>query len=133
MPESREYSDFQPSIGLLRAAEQGQQAGERPAGQRFAVIRRYDGVDPRSIDEVTRRVNEGLVPIISQIPGFVAYCALDGGGGVVASVSIFESQAGADESTRRVASWVKANLASLVPNPPQFTSGTVIAFTVKQD
>jgi hypothetical protein len=36
----------------------------------YATVRRYEGVtDPR---EATRRVNEGFVPLISQVPGFVA-------------------------------------------------------------
>ena len=99
--------------------------------QPYAVIRRYEGLDPRSIDEVARQVNEGLLPIISQIPGFVAYCALNTGGGVVASISVFEDRAGADESTRKAAVWVKQHLAALVPNPPQFTAGKVIAYKVK--
>jgi hypothetical protein len=80
---------------------------------------------------VARRVNEGLVPIISQLPGFVAYCALHTGGDVVAPITIFEDQAGADESSRRAATWVKEHLASLVPNPPQFTAGKVIAYKVQ--
>jgi hypothetical protein len=90
----------------------------------YAVIRRYEGV--QSIDEVVRRVNEGLAPLISQVPGYVAYWALDAGGGVVASVSVFEDQAGVEEATRRAASWVQGNLASLIPNPPQVTMGEVV-------
>jgi len=108
-------------------AEQTRQAPGRP----YAVIRRYAGLDPRAVDEVARRVNEELVPIISQIPGFVAYCALHTGADVVASISIFEDQAGADESTTKTAVWVKQHLASLVPNPPQFTAGHVIASKFK--
>ena len=99
--------------------------------QPYAVIRRYAGLDPRSVDELARRVNQELLPIISQIPGFVAYCALHTGGDVVASISIFEDQAGADESTRKTAIWVKRHLAGLVPNPPQFTAGEIIAYKVK--
>jgi hypothetical protein len=66
------------------------------------------------------------VPLISEVPGYVAYWALDAGGGVVASVSVFEDQAGVEEATRRAASRVKDNLASLIPNPPQVTMGEVV-------
>ncbi len=90
----------------------------------YAVIRRYEGV--QSIDEVVRRVNEGLTPLISQVPGYVAYWALDAGGGVVASVSVFEDRAGVEAATQQAASWVKENLASLIPNPPQVTMGEVV-------
>jgi hypothetical protein len=90
----------------------------------FAVIRRYEGV--QSTDEVVRRANEGLVPLISQVPGYVAYWAVDAGGGVIASVSVFEDQAGVEAVTRLAAGWLKENLTSLMPNPPQVTMGEVV-------
>jgi hypothetical protein len=39
-------------------------------------------------------VNEAFVPIISQIPGFVALYLVDAGGGVMISTSVFQDQAG---------------------------------------
>ena len=90
----------------------------------YAVIRRYEGV--QSVDDVVQRANAGLMPLISQVPGYVAYWALDAGGGVVASVSVFEDRAGVEEATQRAASWVKENVASLMPNPPQVTMGEVV-------
>jgi hypothetical protein len=131
MSDSRAYSQFEPPFGTAQQGSLEVEQIHRAADQPYAVIRRYAGLDPHSIDDVARRVNEGLVPIISQIPGFVAYCALYTGGDVVASITIFEDQAGADESTRQAAVWVKQHLASLVPNPPQFTAGNVIAYKVK--
>jgi hypothetical protein len=90
----------------------------------YAVIRRYEGV--RSPDEVVRRVQEGIVPLFSKMPGYVAYWGIDAGGGVIASVSVFQDRAGVEEANRQAASWVKENLASLVPNPPQVTMGEVV-------
>jgi hypothetical protein len=91
----------------------------------FATLRRYEGVtNPR---EVARRVSEGFVPLISQIPGFVAYYWVDAGGGVMISTSILQDESGADESNRRAKGWVQDNLASLLPNPPQITAGEVVA------
>ena len=81
---------------------------------------------------MARRVNEELLPIVSQIPGFLSYCALHTGGDVVASISIFEDRAGAEESTRQAAAWVKQHLASLVPNPAQYTAGRVIAYKASE-
>ena len=92
----------------------------------YAVVRRYEGASPRFADEGIRQINEGLLPIISQVPGFVAYYAFDAGGGVVSSVSIFDNQAGAEESNRRAADWVRQNLSEMVPNPPQVTAGQVL-------
>jgi len=90
----------------------------------YASVRRYE-MDPGSVDEVMRRVEEGFVPIVSKAPGFIAYYALDAGDGVVASITVFEDQAGAEESDRMAADWVKENVASLLPTPPEATAGDV--------
>ncbi|MER5793797.1 hypothetical protein [Streptomyces sp. NPDC001980] len=91
----------------------------------YAVVRRYEGVtDPA---EAGRRVDEGFVPLLRQVPGFVAYYWIDAGGGVMVSTSIYEDQAGADESVKRAADFVRESLASLLPNPPQVTAGQVVA------
>ena len=55
----------------------------------YASIRRYK---TSSAAEVTRRVNEGFVPRISNIVGFLAYYVIDTGEGVLASVSVFETK-----------------------------------------
>ena len=43
------------------------------------------------------------------------------------STSVFEDRAGAVESIKRAADFVRENLASLLPNPPQVTAGEVVA------
>ena len=91
----------------------------------YATVRRYEGVtDPR---EAGRRVKEGFTSLISQIPGFLAYYWVDAGDGVMVSTSVFENQAGAEESNRRAADYVRENMAPLLPNPPQITAGEVVA------
>jgi hypothetical protein len=50
---------------------------------------------------------------------------LDGGGGTVASVSVFKDRAGAEESNRMAVEWVKENLQSLLPTSPETTAGEV--------
>jgi hypothetical protein len=91
----------------------------------YAVVRRYEGVtDPT---EAGRQVNEGFVPLMRQISGFVAYYWVDAGNGVMVSTSVFQDQAGADESIATAADFVRDNLASLLPNPPQVTAGEVVA------
>ena len=86
------------------------------------VLRQYK-VDPSAVDEIVRRAREGFVPLISAAPGFVSYTISDGGPEGVTTIGTFEDQAGADESVRLAASWVKDNLASLLPDPPRVTSG----------
>ncbi|MFE0450198.1 hypothetical protein ACFW2D_02675 [Streptomyces sp. NPDC058914] len=91
----------------------------------YAVVRRYEGVtDPA---EAGRQVNEGFVPLLREVQGFVAYYWVDAGGGVMLSTSVFQDQAGAEESTRRAGDFVRDRLAALLPNPPQVTAGEVVA------
>ena len=91
----------------------------------YVTVRRYEGVvNP---GEAARRVQEGFVPLISKIHGFVAYYWVDAGGGVMISTSIFQDQDGEEESNRRAKEWVRENLAALFPNPPQITAGKVVA------
>ena len=97
----------------------------------FAAIRRYH-TDPDSLDEVVRQVNEGFVPLISDMPGFVAYIALDAGQGEYGTVSVFEDQASAEESNRVAEEWVNENLRELLPTPPDYAAGEVVAYKAKQ-
>jgi hypothetical protein len=72
-----------------------------------------------------RRVGEGFVSILREMPGFVAYYWVDTGDGVMFSTSLFEDeeatagiyeeQEGVEESNRRAAEWVEENLAQLLP------------------
>ncbi|MEU9008937.1 hypothetical protein AB0D12_03960 [Streptomyces sp. NPDC048479] len=93
----------------------------------YAVIRRYEGVtDPA---EAGRQVNEGFVPLLRQVQGFVAYYWLDAGGGVLVSTTVFQDRAGAEASTDKAVDFVRDHLASLLPNPPQVTAGEVLAYS----
>jgi hypothetical protein len=95
----------------------------------YATIRRYNGVTNAS--EAIRRVNEGFIPIISGIPGFAAYYWVDAGGGVMISVGVFQDRASAEESNSRASDYVRENLVSILPNPPQITAGEVVGQTAK--
>lgn len=90
----------------------------------YVSVRRYK-TDPGSVDELLRRVEEGFVPILSGVPGFKGYYAVDAGDGDLAFINIFEDQAGADESNARAATYVAEHLAPLLPTPPQITAGQV--------
>jgi hypothetical protein len=97
----------------------------------YAAIRRYH-TDPDSLDEVVRQVNEGFVPVISEMSGFVAYFALDAGQGEFGTVSVFEDQQSAEESNRVAEDWVNENLGELLPTPPDFAAGEVVAYKAQQ-
>jgi hypothetical protein len=88
------------------------------------VLRHYT-LESAHVDEVIRRVAQGSVPIIKGIPGFVSYSILDGGHGHLVTYSVYETRAGADESTRKAAAWVKEHIASMVPAPPRVLEGII--------
>ena len=92
----------------------------------YASIRHYK-VKSGASAEIARKVNSGFLPIISKAPGFVAYYLVDAGHDVNVSVSVFQSQAGAEESNRLAADWVKQNLAALIEGAPEITAGEVSA------
>jgi hypothetical protein len=96
----------------------------------YATVRRYDGVtNPR---EAGKRVNDSFVPLISQLPGFVAYFWVDAGGGVMFSTSVFQDKDSAQESDRKAADWLRQNnMAAVMPNPAQITAGEVVAHKAK--
>jgi hypothetical protein len=103
--------------------------GERRKGgsvkAMYAAVRRYEGVtDPK---EVARQVEEHFLPIISEMPGFVAYYLVDAGEGVMVSTSVFEHQAAEEQSSWRAGQFVADHIAPLAPNPPQITAGDVVA------
>jgi hypothetical protein len=91
----------------------------------FVSIRRYK-VNSKNLPEITRRAQAGFVPIIKGSPGFVAYYGLDTGEGTAATITIFQDKAGAEESNRRAAAWVKENLAGLLDGAPEITVGDVL-------
>ena len=93
-----------------------------------ATIRRYEGVDTTRMNEVVGKVNEKLVPQLSELPGFSGYYLIEAGNGVLSSLGLFETSEHADESTKLVTKWIAdENFNSVIPNPPKITSGKVLA------
>jgi hypothetical protein len=94
----------------------------------FATIRRYDGVDQNRSAELTRKVNEMLVPKLEKLSGFAGYWLVEADNGVFSSLSLFETPEQAKESTKFVASWIRdEKLDTVIPNQPKITSGKVVA------
>ena len=95
----------------------------------YAAVRVYEGITDDA--EAGRRVREDFLPLLDHVKGFIAYYWIDAGGGAMASLSVFEDKAGADESVRVAHQWVQENAAALIPNPPQVTEGVVVASDTK--
>jgi hypothetical protein len=92
----------------------------------FAVIRHYH-FNPKDGAEIDRRIREEFVPIVKSANGFVRYYWLDTGNGEGASLSVFKDQAGADESVRLAASYVKEHLSKLLSQKPEIIQGPIKA------
>ena len=91
----------------------------------YVAVRRYEGVtDPRKAGQL---VDEGFIPIISEMPGFVAYYWVDAGDGVMISTSVFEHKEAEEESNWRAGEFVGQHLTPFLPNPPHITAGPVVA------
>jgi len=82
----------------------------------YAVIRRYK-FGANESEEINRQVREGFVPLIRESPGFIDYYWLDTGKGEAASFSVFEDKAGAEDSIRLAADYVREHLASVLGQP----------------
>jgi hypothetical protein len=94
----------------------------------FATIRRYDGVNQNGSAELTRKVNEALVPKLEKLSGFAGYWLIEADNGVFSSLTLFETPEQSKESTKLVASWIRdEKLDTMIPNEPKITSGKVVA------
>jgi hypothetical protein len=95
-----------------------------------ATVRRYEGVDESRTDELTKKVDETLMPRLSKLPGFEGYYLIEAGNGVMSSIGLFETATQSDESTAFVAKWFRdEHLDTVVPNAPKITSGKLVVHT----
>ena len=93
-----------------------------------ATIRRYEGVDQNRTIELTKRVNETLVPQLNKLQGFKGYYLIESGNGVFSSLGLFDNAEQIEESNKLASSWVRdEQLDGAFPNPPKITSGKIVA------
>ena len=92
----------------------------------YASIRKYS-IKPGFMEEVMRRIQGEFVFLISQEAGFLDYYALRVGPDEVLTISVFDTQAGAEGSTPLAFEWVYQNLERFVQGVPEATVGQVFA------
>ncbi len=92
----------------------------------YAVIRRYQ-FDQSAGEELDRNLREHFVPLLKEMPGFVTYYWLNSGAGAGASLSVFESKEGAEESVRAAANFVQQHLSGVTVSKPEIFEGEVQA------
>ena len=96
-----------------------------------AILRRYEGVESSRTVELTRKVDENLIPKLKELPGFSGYYLIEAGNGVMTSLSLFDTSEQADKSSRIASDWVRdEKLESALPNAPKITFGEVVVLDV---
>jgi hypothetical protein len=93
-------------------------------GSQHTVIRRYTGEGTDELFTALEQREDEVRALIGTVPGFVSYTAFrtrEGG----TTVTTCEDKAGADESSRRAAEWVRENIGTTV-DPPVITEGDAL-------
>lgn len=89
------------------------------------VVRKYKIQGNRL--EINTKINQGFVPLISKINGFVDYYCLFPDKTSLISVSVFQDEKGCNESVEAAADFVSENLAKYFQGKPEIFSGEVFA------
>ena len=93
----------------------------------YAVIRHHK-VHGNQVNELARQGKEDFVPIIRKMPGLVSYTIITNED-LVTTISVFEDQSAAEESTRKAIAWA-ANHVTDFEVPTEVIQGNVIAHAV---
>ena len=57
-------------------------------------------------EELTRRIKEGAIPVISGVDGFMGYYVVYAPDDTVIAISLFNNFASAEESNKRALAWI---------------------------
>lgn len=98
----------------------------------YIAVRKYY-IHPGAVEEWMRRVQEGFVPLIREVPGFLAYYALKVREDETVTISIFETRQGVEVSVQRAAEWVAKHLVPLNQTFPEITVGKVSVCEVSKE
>jgi hypothetical protein len=94
----------------------------------YVVVRRYSGASALVGAMIERQ--DDVTKLLTSVPGFKAYYAVrSGDGGGVTTITVCDSKAGTDESTRRAGEWVRTNVSGASIGAPEVSEGEAyIAF-----
>ena len=90
----------------------------------YVVVRSYSEQGASALFDVLGQREEDVKALISGVPGFVSYAAFRSGESGM-TVTVCQDKEGTDESSRRAAEWVKANVSTTV-DPPVITEGSTL-------
>jgi hypothetical protein len=123
-----EFTRAEPIRGEIlvsRAAEKMLKPGHAGARSKFASIRRY-ALRRGAVDELMHAVDDIFADRIEALDGFIAYHALDCGGGEIVSISVLRDQATAEESDELALAFVRDQLESFDIERTEVIGGEVV-------
>ena len=91
----------------------------------FTIVRKFR-LTRGSAGEVTRRVREGFVPLLRDLPGYREYYLLEGGPDELISIRVFDSADEALASNETAANWLRENVLEFVKGMPEVMAGKVL-------
>jgi hypothetical protein len=118
--EDSGYTGFDREILILGSSPGHTRRNEAPM---YAVIRAYTGNS--DLADALVEHEEDIRRLIGGINGFKAYYLLKLAEGT-STISIFEDEQGAEESSRAAAAWLAENLPDLNVAAPYVTAGNVL-------
>jgi hypothetical protein len=93
----------------------------------YVVVRSYSGQGASQLFDLLAQREEDVKSLISGVPGFVSYAAFRSGDGGM-TVTTCQDKVGTDESSKRAAGWVKANVTATVISPVITEGSTILQF-----
>lgn len=97
----------------------------------YGIIRRYTlktTQDRKQFDDLKHRLDDRFVPSLHDIRGFHGYYALNVGNKQLVTITLCDDKAGAAESTRRAAEFVKTDpMKDLLASPEIFEGELLVS------
>lgn len=85
----------------------------------YAQVRKYHSLrGGHTTDQVCRDIEHTALPRFEKVPGFIDYFVLELTDGGLATVSIYEDQAGVEAGKKVSADWNKTAAADALPERP---------------
>jgi hypothetical protein len=99
----------------------------------YGAVREYQ-LRRKTAAETIAKIRDQFAPLIANVPGVVSYTVIvNPAGDRIATISVFETEAGAVESVKRAADWVQTALTASLAEPPRVTAGEITVREVDED
>jgi hypothetical protein len=89
----------------------------------YATVRNYAGME--GMADALVEHEDDVKSLITAIDGFRAYYLIKTSDGAI-SISVYDDESGAEESTRQAGDWTRENLPDVATGSPQVSAGEVV-------